>query len=188
MWSSNGRSICTIDSQDQAAFAVHTCDVSSGAISSLGTLWSEYNSHIWAVDESFRVMTTAPSGCTLVEIVEISEVGFTLTKIQSFPSRSFINSFINEGSMSFSPITHCISLSGSNELFISYVWSSEDLLHTHGHFSSHCFSSGGSLFAASEGNIVRVWKYDSGHYVGYETFQFQGLYNPLLQLSPAVVG
>jgi len=185
VWSSNGGTICTIDSQDQAAFTVHTYDFSSGTISSLGTLRSEYNPHLWTVDESFRVMTMMVGNRHNTKIVNIFEVGSTLTKIQSF-SPCLFNI---EHSISFSPTTHRISVSEYNVyhgLFICDVRSSAYLLHTDGNFVSRCFSSDGSLFAASEGNIVRVWKYDSGHYVLYGKFRFQGLYNPPIQLSPTL--
>jgi len=86
--------------------------------------------------------------------------------------------------MSFSPITHHLSVLGSNALSISDVRSSENLLHTEGYFFSQCFSSDGSLFAASQESIVCVWKYDSGHYTLYGKYQFWGSCDSPLQLSP----
>jgi len=176
VWSLNGGTICTIDSQDQGTFTVHTYDVSSGTASSPGTLWLGRNSHLWTVDKSFRVMTTVPS----VYDIDIFEVGSTLTKIQSFSPRF---SSARHG-ISFSPTTHHLSALGSNTLSVSDVRSSEVLLRTEGEFFSQCFSSDGSLFAASQGSFVHVWKYDSGHYAPCGKFQFQGLRDPPLQFSP----
>jgi len=177
-WSSNGGIICTIDSEDWATSTVHTCDVSSGMVSTPGTLRSR-PLHLWTVDESFRVMTMVRSVYD-IETIDIFEVGSTLTWIQSF-SLHLPNTIT---SLSFSPITHHLSILAPNTLSISDVRSSENLLHTEGHFSSQCFSSDGSLFAASKGYIVSVWKYDSGHYTLYGKYQFQSsCYSPL-QLSP----
>ena len=181
VWSSNGGSIFTIDSKGLETFAVHTYGVSSSTASSPGTLRSGYNPHLWTVDESFRVMTTVRNVYD-IEAIEIFQVGSTLTKIQSFSPR-FSCAII---SMSFSPTTHHISVLGSHALSIFDVRSSEDLLHAEGNFFSRCFSSDGSLFAASEGEIVCVWKYDSGYYTLCGKYQFQGLYRPPLQLSPTL--
>jgi WD40 repeat protein len=53
VWSSDGRTLCTINSWDQGTFAVHTHDVSSGTTSSPGTLESGDIPHLWADDGSF---------------------------------------------------------------------------------------------------------------------------------------
>ena len=179
VWSLNGGSICTIDFVDQGTFTVRTYDVSSGTISSPGTLRSWCNPHLWTADESFRVMTTVQSEYS-VKAIDIFKVGYTLTKIESFSPHGL--PIIT--SMTFSPTTHRISVSGRNTLSISDVRSSENFLREKGHFSSHCFSSDGSLFAASQVNIVFVWKYDSGHYTLCGKSEVQGLHNPPLQLSP----
>jgi len=179
VWSSNGGSICTLNFEPLWTFTVHTYDVSSGTASSPGTLRSEVNPHLWTVDESFRVMTVMWPG-HFTRAIDIFEVGSTLTKIQSFSPRSSSGIV----GMTFSPTTHRISFLGYGKLSISDVRSSENLLHTEGYFFSQCFSSDGSLFAASLGEIVWVWKYDSGHYALCGQFQFQGLHNPPLQFSP----
>ena len=179
VWSLNGGSICTIDSEYLGTFAVHIYCVSSGMASSPGTLRSKLYPHLWTVDESFRVMTTVWNGC-YIKTIDIFEVGSTLTKIQSFspcPSRAIT-------SVSFSPTTHHISFLDSNKLSISDFRSSEVLLRPEGDFASQCFSSDGSLFSASQREIVCVWKYDSGHYTLCGRLQFQGLRNPSLQFSP----
>ena len=151
VWSSNGGSICTIDSdrRGQRIFTVHTYDVPSGTISSPGTLQSRLIPHLWTVDESFRVMTTVQNRYR-IDIVDIFEVGSTLTKIQSFSPR--LSKAM--GSMSFSSTTHHISVSNLDTLSISYVRTSEVLLRTYGYFVSQSFSSDGSLFAAFKGRTL----------------------------------
>jgi len=181
VWSLNGGTICTINSKDQGSFTVHTYGVSSGTVSSPGTLRSGRNPHLWTADESFRVMTTAGDEYR-IDTINIFEVGSTLTKIQSFSSHLPCA----EDGMSFSPTAHHISILGFNTLSISDVRSSEDLLHTEGNFFSQGFSSDGSLFAASQGGVVSVWKYDSGHYTLCGKPEFQDLLNPPLQFSPTL--
>jgi len=180
VWSSNGGSICTIDSEDRVTFTVHTYGVSSGTTSSPGTLQSARDPHLWTVDESLWVMTTALRDFGR-DTIDVFEVGSILTKIQSFSPRLSYHII----GMSFSPTTRHISASDFNTLSISDVRSSEDLLRTEGHFDSQCFSSDGSLFAASQGRTVCVWKYDSGHYALCGEFQFQDPCSPL-QLSPTL--
>jgi len=181
VWSLNGGTICTINPEGWRTWTVHTYSVSSGTVSSPGTLWSGDNPPLWTVDESFWVMTTVRSVVD-IKTIDIFKVGSILTKIQSFSTRL---SGALDG-MSFSPTTHHISVLGFDTLSISDVRSSEVLLHTEGRFVSQCFSSDGSLFAASQLNIVCVWKYDSGHYALCGRFGFQGLYDSPLQLSPTL--
>ena len=179
VWSSNGGTICTIESKDWATFPIHTYCVSSGTASSPGTLQLECGQRLWTADESFRVMTPGRNR-SHAETIDIFKVGSTLTKIQSFPFRW---PWSGHGRY-FSPTTHHISVSGESTLFISDVQSSECLLRTEGRFDAQRFSSDGSLFAASQGNIVRIWKYGSGRYTLCGRFQFQALRNPSLQFSP----
>jgi len=180
VWSSNGGTICTIDSKGLETFTVHTYGVSSGTASSPSTLRSGYNPHLWTVDESFRVMTTVWSGHE-IKTIDIFEVGSTLTKIQSFSPR-----FSNTGNrISFSPTTHSISVSTRfNGIYIYDVWSSKALLQTPGDFVSQCFSSDGSLFAASEKSSVYVWRKYSGRYAICGRLWYQGSCNPSLLFSP----
>jgi len=178
VWSLNGGTICTIDSKDQATFIAHTYDVSSGTISSPGTLESGDNPHLWMADESFWVMTTVQSEYNL-HTIDIFEVGLTLTKIQSFSSP-----LPSAKISSFSPTAHRISISDDNTLRIFDIRNAKCLLYALGHFPSHCFSLDGSLFAASQQNIIYIWKYDSGYYTRCGKLQCRGLSNPPLQFSP----
>jgi len=182
VWSSNGGTICTIDSRDQMTFTVHTYDVSSGTALSPGTLQSGHFPHLWTVDESFRVMVTV-SNVGYIETVNIFEVGPALTRIQSFSPHLFDVM----ADISFSPTTHHVSVLGPRTLSISDVRSSEVLLCPEGGFTSQIFSSDGSLFAASQGSLVYVWKYDSSHYALCGKFQSQNYVFPCLQLSPTLL-
>jgi len=178
VWSSDGRTICTINSEDQVTLVVHTYDVSSGTTSSPGTLRSGDKPHLWTHDESFRVMAAVDNsdGCNTVGIFEI---GSTLTEIESFHIEE-----PSSGIRSFSSTTHCISISIGNALRILDIRNSRRLLDGKGHFIFHCFSSDGSFFAASQESGVYIWKYTSGHYILWRVFRCQGWSNSPLQLSP----
>jgi len=180
VWSLDGGAICTIGCGDQGAFTVRTYDVSSGTASFPGTLRSGYDPHLWTVNKSFRVMTTVWDG-SKIKAINIFKVRSTLTKVKSFSP-----SLPVRYRMSFSPTTHHISLSNDHTLSISDVRSSKDLLHAEGNFGPQCFSSDGGLFAASQREIVSVWKYDSGRYTLYGEFRFQDptARSHFLQFSP----
>ena len=177
VWSLDGGTICTIYSEDREAFTVHTYNVSSGTMSSPGTLRSGDSPHLWTVDKSFRVMTTERSGYH-IGTIDIFEVGSTLARIQSFSPP-----LLNASTISFSPTVHHISISGDNTLCIFNIQNSENLLIATGYFLSHYFSSDGCLFAASKESAIHVWKRVSNSYAVSGTFQCQGLSNPSLQLS-----
>jgi len=178
VWSSDGTTICTINSEDQVTSVVHTYDVSSGTTLSPGTLQSGYKPHLWTHDKSFRGMVVVEhnDGCSTIGIFE---VGSTLTEIESFPIKE-----PSSGIRSFSSTTHCISISIGNALCILDVRNSKRLLDGKGHFIFHCFSSDGSLFAASHESGVYIWKYISGHYILWRVFRCQGWSNSPLRLSP----
>ena len=113
MWSSDGRTICTINSEDQATFVVHTHDVSSGTTSSPGRLQSGEQPHLWTYNESFRVMTTVQDRYKR-DVVYFFKVGSALTKIRSFTFSPLAEAEI----WSFSPTTHRISISDGRTLRI----------------------------------------------------------------------
>ena len=179
VWSPDGRTICTVDLEDRRTFAVHIYDVPSGTISSPGTARSEHDPHLWMVDRSFRVMTTTRNEYhTDAFTFDIFEVGSTLTWIHSFPLN-----YLDPKIISFSPTTHHVSISNGNMLHISDTRSFRRYLREFGRFLSCCFSSDGSLFAASREDMVRVWKHNSGRYTLYREFHCRDLYNPL-RFSP----
>jgi len=183
VWSSDGGTLCTINLEDRMTFTVHTCAVSSGTISSLGTLQSGDNPHLWTDDGSFWVMTTLGSEHH-IDTIDILKVGSTLTKIQSF-SPHLRNASIGP----FSLATRRISVSNDFTLLISDIRVSHPVswpLRQKGRFLTHCFSSDGSLFAASQKSAVHIWKYDSGHYVPQWEFWCQGPLNSPLRFSPTL--
>ena len=182
-WSSDGRTICTIDSEDQLTFIVHTYNVSSGAVLSLGSLQrSGDNPHLWPYCASFRVMMTG--GRHHHDTINIFEVGSTLTEIQSF---IFPPSERSEAKIkSFSPATHHISISDDRTLRIWDIRKSERLLIKTGCFLSHCFSLDGSHFAATQESGGVIWKHDSGRYIPWKGFRCRSLSNYPLQFSPTL--
>jgi Tol biopolymer transport system component len=116
VWSSDGRTLCTINSGDGGTFIVHMYDVSSGTTSSPGTLESGDHPHLWTDDGSFWVMTTARNRYPDNNTIDVFKVGSTLTKIESF---TFPPSLHSEAKItSFSPTTHHISISDGNTLQI----------------------------------------------------------------------
>ena len=181
VWSSDGRTICTIGPEDRGGFIVRMYDASSGATLSSGTLLSRDIPHLWTDGESFLVMATAQDvfrGCT----INIFKIGSTLTKI-----RSFTLLLAKEAEIwSFSPTAYRISTSDNSRLRILDIQSSKCLLNQPHRSSSHCFSSDGSHFAACQLLIVRVWKYDSGYYILLGQLPSQPSFDPSLQFSPTL--
>jgi hypothetical protein len=184
-WSLDGGMIGTI-SHDLAtgAWTVHTCNITSGTTLALGVIWSIAEPHLWAHNTSFQVMTIGWNGWAPTII--IFEVGSILTKIKSFPIQ------LGEGDIkinSFSPTTNRISISALHQLFILNIQNSKCLLKEKWVFNSHCFSSDGSLFAASLMSSVHVWKYTNTNYTLWRKFPAQGWFlfkNSTLQFSPTL--
>ena len=178
VWSSDGGTICTIDSDDRVGpLIVHTYDISSGTTSSPGTLRSSDKPYLWTHDKSFWVMTTVRYSD---DGINIFKVGSTLTKIRSFVFSPLYQAVIG----SFSPTTHRVSISDGYTLRIFDTQDSKRLLDATGYSSlSHCFSSDGSLFAASQESGVHIWKYASGCYNLWREFRCQGPSNSL-RFSP----
>ena len=167
-WLSDGRTLCTVNSQDWVTLIVRAYDVSSGTVSSPGTLQLGDNPYLWTYDESIWVMTTIQGGNDRGTI-EVFKVGSTITKIKSivFPPLKHRRAKIK----SFSPTTHHISISGDSTLHIFNIRNSKRLFYTTGDFISHSFSSDGSLFAASKESSIHVWRWISGCYTLLEEFR-----------------
>ena len=180
LWSSDGQTICTIDSEDRVTFIVHTYNVSSGTASSPGKFESGDNPHLWTDEESFWVMATV-RGRYNHNTIDILKVGSTLSKTRSsiFPPSEHFESRIK----SFSPTTHRVSISNGPILRIFDIRDSQCLSEKMGHFLSHCFSSDGSYFAASREGGVYIWKYAFKWYTLLMDFRCQGLSNSL-RFSP----
>ncbi|KAF9642781.1 hypothetical protein BDM02DRAFT_3124172 [Thelephora ganbajun] len=188
VWSLDGSTIGIVKSWGTGTHVVHTYDVASGTTHSPCTLKSRGKPHLWAYGTSFRVMTTERVG--QAHMVDIFEVGSTLTRIGSFRIGSWENLEIK----SFSQTTHRISYSQNDRIFHSHnlaifdIRDSRYLLAEKGRFDSHCFSSDGSLFAASQqwSAHIYIWKYTSGRYVGWREFSVQNSTRSLdfLRFSP----
>ncbi|KAF9642192.1 hypothetical protein BDM02DRAFT_2504713 [Thelephora ganbajun] len=100
--------------------------------------------------------------------INIFEVGSILTKIESFHTETEYSTI-----ESFSQTTHRISVSGNDNLGIANIRDSGSLLEEEGQeesFHSHCFSSDGSLFAATHTETVHIWKYTSDGYARWREF------------------
>ena len=182
-WSSDGQTLCAIGSKGWGPFSfiVHTYDVFSGTTLLSDTFHSSDKPHLSTYDESFRIMTTVRGRYWNDPIdINILEVGSTLTEIGSFVGVPPLETF-NVIVRSFSPTTHCISISNHNSLRI--IQKSRRLLDATAQPDSHSFSSDGSLFAASRENRVCVWTYSSGHFTLLREFWCQGPFN-FLQFSP----
>jgi hypothetical protein len=186
VWSSDGRTVCTINSGVRGSFIVHTHDVSSGTTSSPGTLESGDNPHLWTDDGSFWVMATVRGRYPDNSAIDIFSVGPTLIKTQSFDFPHLEHSEAKIGS--FSPTTFRISILDINTLRIFDIQNPGHLLANRGNFLSHSFSPDGRLFAASHESGVHVWEYHSGvhsgHYLPWREFRSQGWLDSSLRFSP----
>jgi len=177
-WSSDGQTLCAVQEGDHGTFVVHTYDISSGTTLSSSSFRSRDDPHLWTHDRSFRVVATVRDRDDN-RTINIFKVGSALTKIQSF-----VLPRLGGTPVSFSPTTYRISISGGFDLRIMDIQNSKSLLDTTPRFSSHCFSSDGSLFAASEENCVCVWTYNSGCYTLLRKFVCQGFLGSPLRFSP----
>jgi WD40 repeat protein len=176
VWSLDGKTVSTVVQGREKA--VHTYDITSGARLSPGELYSGTAPHLWAHDTSLLAMTTQQDGQT--HMINIFEIGAVLNKIKSFhinlgTKKTWVNFLLREKEKdyqvrSFSPATHRISMHAYHQLLILDVRNSECLLKQSHNSHSHCFSSDGSLFAASFDANFHVWKYASGKYSPWREF------------------
>ena len=191
VWSLDGRTICTMTwDHQQDSFTVWKFDVVSGTEQSSITSYSQLEPHLWAHNKSFRVMTTvfrAEADQVRNCIIDIFEVGPTLTRIESFDVRVGENDW---WIMSFSPTTYRISVSilGQDRLLVLDIRNSGRLLDGIAEaelreFESHCFSPDGGFFAASRENVVQIWKYDGSSYVAWRKLPAHN-YAEFLLFSP----
>ncbi|KAF9645958.1 hypothetical protein BDM02DRAFT_3172460, partial [Thelephora ganbajun] len=166
LWSLDGSTIGITGIKDWQTdtYVVHTYDVASGTAHSPGTFESVGDPFIWAYGTSFRVMTTEWDGWA--HTINIFEVGSILTKIEYIRIRGEYFAI-----RSFSQTTHCIFGSASSRLVILDVRDSHYLLGEDAFpVYSQCFSSDGSLFAASGKCSFCIWKYTSDRYVRWREF------------------
>ena len=184
VWSLDGKSISTVgwDRQEGINGLTVRYDVALGIAQPPMSFQSQDDPHLWAHDDLFRIMTTVrdDEACT----IDILEVGSALTKIESFPIQlGGRDSEIK----SFSPSTYRTSVwvyRKLSSLLILDIRTSKGLLDKGGAFASHCFSSEGSLFAASREGSVHIWKYDTGHYFPWGVFPSPAGSSPHFLFSP----
>ena len=196
VWSSDGRAIGIIQEAAHSGYSVRVYDVVSGAAQFHHALQSNDAPHLWAHNESFRIMTTGLVGQTWT--TDFFEVGSVLTKIESFragllgsevnalrarPSGSRVNKVRIR---TFSPTTYRIAVVVDGQLNIIDVrnWKCL-LLKPWDRSESCCFSSDGSLFAATSyrEDCVQIWKYGSGQYTAWGKFPTRRI-DGSLQFSP----
>ena len=177
VWSLDGRTIATI--KDQGSLVLHMYDLASGEAVSPGALQSKDSSHLWSNGGFFWIMVAAVHGRNLY--IHISKVEPTLIQTESLLYETSMYDICKIGA--FSPTTYHISYSDTYSLHVMDI-QKNCLLKVTGHYFSHCFSSDGSLFAASNENSIHIWKYNSYHYTLWREFQCQGWSNSPLQFSP----
>ncbi|KAF9643113.1 hypothetical protein BDM02DRAFT_3192176 [Thelephora ganbajun] len=166
LWSLDGSTIGIVENNGPGprTYVVHAYDVALGVMRSPGTLESLDEPHFWAHGTSFRVVTTRWASRSYT--INIFEVGSILAKIECFPTEPGHRTI-----GSFSQTTHRIPVGFSSHLHILDVRDSRCLLEEqYTILGSHCFSSDGSLFAASQWRRVRIWKYTSDHYIRWREF------------------
>ena len=194
VWSLDGRAICTTTLDQESCFIVRIFDVVLDTAQSFIIPDSQHVEHLWAHDKSFRVMRKdwrAETGLTWNLIIDIFEVGPTLTKIESFDVRLGETHWWIE---SFSPTTYRVSISISHQirLLILDIRNSGRLLDETQEFDidSHCFSPDGCFFAASQGDIAHIWKYDGSSYAAWRKLPTPDRYHKLLfsPTSSSVLG
>ena len=187
VWSLDGRTIGTLESLSpdtgDTKTHVNTYDVASSAPLFVETIDSNHKPHLWAYNESFRVMTTEqyPHDHTMIEIqIKVFEVQSLLVMVNTFNTAIFaqaadVSIDYTPGSeiISFCPATCHVSISVGGELFIFQDQSPVPVFVKKGHFCSPCFSSDGSLFAASKDGNVYIWQHTSCRYVQWKEFRCQ---------------
>jgi hypothetical protein len=176
-WSLDGQAVCTLGDQQ-----VHIYNTASNMEDYNVRLESHGYQHLWAHNESFRIMTSSWGGEGLV--ISIFEVGPTLTKIESF---SILKGEWSQYITTFSPTTYRISSQSnavSYQLFIVDIQNSEILLTLAGSFKSDGFSSDGNCFGAFQSGRIHIWNYDGRHYIPWRQFPSPVANGPLI-FSPA---
>lgn len=168
VWSLDGERIA-LSLKTSRTLVVYTCEVASGTLQSSGKIQLARSTQLWAHNKSFQVM--AMTGDVLEGwMIDIFDVGSTLTKIQSFP----FHSYPTLGA--FSPTTHRIAActtGGGNiddKLLILEAKNSKVLLQETGKYWNHCFSPDGAVFASVTKEHLVIWRYTSRQYIQWRKF------------------
>ena len=182
VWSLDGRMVGTVEGQETST--VHIYDITLGTTWSPGTLQSHHEPHLWAHNTSFQAVTMRWDCQDLT--IDIFMVGSILTKTESFHIK-LSEQYFQIGS--FSPTTYRVSISVNGCLVVLDIRSLQYLLEQVQSFSSQCFSSDGSFFAASSLSGTHIWRYTSGSYTPWRELQTQDLtifYESSLLFSPTL--
>ena len=186
VWSLDGKMISTMVWGEWSTCeltVVRGYDVISGTQLPPVVLKSTDKPHLWAHDESFRVMVTVRS--VEICVVDIFKRGPAQTKAKSFIILWGEHEHRIEA---FSPTTHRISVSINQDLCclrVLDVRNSKCLLDRREDFTTHCFSPDGSLFAASTSNSIYVWRYNSDYYTTWRKLpSLESSSSRLLLFSP----
>jgi len=162
VWSLDGKTIATLVLDWKTHYwVIYTYDVTSATTLSPGTLQPTDVTHLWAHNKSFRIAALAWR-CTVyaIDIFDF-EIGSTLTKVKSFNIQLWGACTLTK---SFSPTTYRTSISVGNQLVVLDIKGQRIMLQETNSFQSHCFSTDGGLFAASQMDNIHIWKYTSGCY------------------------
>ena len=187
VWSLDGGMVCAVLQGliTNTSYTVQLYNVSSGEMLSPGTFQSGGEPYLWANNGSFQIMVMRWD--SEVWTVDIFEVGPVFTKVESFCIESLRQ---HDQIGSFSPTTYRISVLVSGQLHILDMRNSGCLLKQEGSCGPHCFSSDGSLFAASLPTGIHVWKFIFGCYTLWKEFPTQdwaSFYGFSLQFSPTLL-
>ena len=178
VWSLDGRKIACHQSARMEQAFVRSYDVATGTLLFAESLPSARNLQLWAHEESFLVATRGGS------LIEIFKLGSALVRISSFHIAIPESITLSCKTSSFSPNASRVSILAGLELRIYEAHSQNHLLAERGRFFSHCFSSDGSLFAASKENSLYIWKYGRGRYRFWTHFASQDRTGSALRFSP----
>jgi hypothetical protein len=185
-WSLDGRTISNMETQWGIWYnthTVHTYDITSDTMLLPTELQLSGAEYFWAHDMSFLTMEKQEGGQAYV--INIFEVGADFNKIKSFHinlgTRTTWAKFFGKEEYykfgTFSPTTYRVSMVDSCHFLILDIQNSHCLLNQRSNSHSHCFSSDGSLFAASSTTGVQVWKYTSSHYTPWREFPSSSCYS-----------
>ena len=182
IWSLDGKTIATVSRPANGTALVNTYSITSGTTAFTGTLRSEYKIHLWAHGKSFQIATV--TGDFQCWTINIFEVGSTLTKIRSFTLQISTRCDL----ITFSPTSYRALVStfrnyqSISERLVLDIRSSKVLLRTTASsFKGYCFSPDGGIFVISAKDQLLIWRYTSGQYTQWKSFQpIPGL----LQFSP----
>jgi hypothetical protein len=182
VWLLDGSTIGIIDT----ASGVYTYEVVSGKTQYLGNLHSRRKGflfhQIWAHETSFRAIIVARPEYAFT--INIFEIGRTLVKFHSFTSTEILLSPYSK--FSFSPATFHICIYSRSMLHIFGDQDSNCFLEVNNASGSNCFSSDGTLFAASNPYGVRFWKYTLGCYIPWRELRDMRWQHSFLRISPTL--